>query len=112
LARTLSHITAKLAGKSVALKIKACTHLFNNRKANTYGGCPKTTRNLFLKGNTMSNPQQGANEAPKPASPADPQQQTQNPGSPKPRNPASPQQQSQNPGSPKPADKQPSEQQK
>jgi hypothetical protein len=27
-----------LAGKSVALKIKACTHLFNNRKANTYGG--------------------------------------------------------------------------
>src|SRR5580704_252241 len=36
--RTLSHIPAKLAGKSVALKIKACTHLFNNRKANTYGG--------------------------------------------------------------------------
>jgi hypothetical protein len=59
----------------------------------------------------MSNPQQGANEAPKPANP---QQQTQNSGSPKPQNqnPASPQQQSQNPGSPKPADKQPSEQQK
>jgi hypothetical protein len=38
LARTLSHITAKLAGNSVALKIKTCTHLFNNRKANTYGG--------------------------------------------------------------------------
>ena len=38
LAQTLSHITAKLAGKSVALKIKARTHLFNNRKANTYSG--------------------------------------------------------------------------
>ena len=57
----------------------------------------------------MSNPQQGANEAPKPANP---QQQTQNPGSPKPQNPASPQQQSQNPGSPKPADKQLNEQHK
>lgn len=60
----------------------------------------------------MSNPQQGANEAPKPSNPANPQQQTQNPGSPKPQNPASPQQQSQNPGSPKPADKQPNEQHK
>src|SRR5271169_3968526 len=38
LARTLSHITAKLAGKSVALKIKARTHLFHNCKANTYNG--------------------------------------------------------------------------
>jgi hypothetical protein len=36
LARTLSHFTAKLAAKSVALKIKTCTHLFNIRKANTY----------------------------------------------------------------------------
>ena len=61
----------------------------------------------------MSNPQQGANEAPKPAN-RQRQQQTQNPGSPQPQtqNPASPQQQSQIPGSPKPADKQPSEQQK
>ena len=44
----------------------------------------------------MSNPQQGASEAPKPANP---QQQTQNPGSPQPQtqNPASPQQQSQIP---------------
>jgi hypothetical protein len=42
----------------------------------------------------MSNPQQGANEAPKPSNPASPQQQTQNSGS------------------PKPADKQPGEQQK
>src|ERR1700692_2814713 len=49
LARTLSHITAKLAGKSVALKIKACTHLFHNRKANTYGEWRKTTQNLFFK---------------------------------------------------------------
>jgi hypothetical protein len=54
----------------------------------------KLLKIFFLKGNTMSNPQQGANEAPKPSNPADPQQQTQNPGS------------------PKPADKQPSEQQK
>ena len=38
LARTLSHFTAKLAAESVALKIKARTHLFNNCKANTYGG--------------------------------------------------------------------------
>jgi hypothetical protein len=75
-------------------------------------GGVKLLKIFFLKGNTMSNPQQGANEAPKPASPANPQQQTQNPGSPKPQNPASPQQQTQNPGSPKPADKQPSEQQK
>jgi hypothetical protein len=51
----------------------------------------KLLKIFFLKGNTMSNPQQGANEAPKPASP---------------------QQQTQNPGSPKPADKQPGEQQK
>jgi hypothetical protein len=42
----------------------------------------------------MLNPQQGANEAPKPSIPAKPQQQ------------------SQNQGSPKPADKQPNEQQK
>ena len=71
----------------------------------------KLLKIFFLKGITMSNPQQGANDAPKPANP---QQQTQNSGSPKPQNqnPASPQQQSQNPGSPKPADKQPSEQQK
>jgi len=61
----------------------------------------KLLKIFFLKGITMSNPQQGANEAPKPANP---QQQTQNPGS--------PQQQGQNPGSPKPADKQPNEQRK
>jgi hypothetical protein len=53
----------------------------------------KLLKIFFLKGNTMSNPQQGANEAPKPSNPANPQQ-------------------TQNPGSPKPADKQPSEQQK
>jgi hypothetical protein len=104
LAQTLSHIPAKLAGKSVALKIKARTHLFNNCKANTYSGWPKSTLNLFLEGNTMSNPQQGANEAPKPSNPANPQQQTQNPGSPR--------QQGQNPGSAKPADKQSNEQRK
>jgi hypothetical protein len=55
----------------------------------------KLLKIFFLKGNTMSNPQQGANEAPKPSNPAQPQQQ-----------------QTQNPGSSKPADKQPNEQQK
>jgi hypothetical protein len=49
----------------------------------------------------MTNPQQGANETPKP--PGNPQQQNQNPGNP---------QQNQSPGSPKPADKKPNEQQK
>jgi hypothetical protein len=75
-------------------------HLFNNLRS-TAKVSRQYTQNLFLKGNTMSNPQQGTNEAPKPANP---QQQTQNPGS--------PQQQGQNPGSPKPTDKQPNEQQK
>ena len=64
----------------------------------------KLLKIFFSKGNTMSNPQQGTNEAPKSANPANPQQQAQNPGS--------PQQQGQNPGSPKPADKQPNEQRK
>jgi hypothetical protein len=51
----------------------------------------------------MSNPQQGANAAPKTPAPGSPQHQSQNPGN--------PQHQDQNPGSPKPADKKPNEQQ-